>query len=188
MNRMQLQKQRTHEQILAAAGQLFRATGYRNTGIDQLMHSLGLAVGGFYNHFDSKEALFREVVDSTVSEAVESIASDDVSPEDYRRNVTNRYLSAEHRDNPAVGCILPCLSAEVARANDDVRSAYTRFVTRIVGRMAEKLPDDDQLSSDERAWSLMAMAVGGLMLSRAVDDEELSQRILAACREACDHL
>ena len=73
----------------------------------------------------------------------------------------------------------------MARADDEVRSAYTRFVTRVVGRMEEKLPDDEHLSSEERAWSVMAMAVGGLMLSRAVDDEDLSQSILKTCRDAC---
>ncbi len=188
MNRMQVQKQQTHEQILEAAGQLFRERGYGGTGLDRVMQSIGLTIGGFYNHFESKDALFREVVDSTISGAVEAEELEGVPPKEFRRQAVRRYLSTEHRDNPAAGCILPCLSAEVARSNDEVRSAYTAFVQRIVGRIADNLPDDEQLSADERAWSLMAMAVGGLMLSRAVNGEELSQSILAACRAACDRV
>jgi TetR/AcrR family transcriptional repressor of nem operon len=36
----------------------------------------------------------------------------------------------------------------------------------------------------DRALALMAQCVGGLMLARAVKDEELSNRILKACRQA----
>ena len=38
------------------------------------------------------------------------------------------------------------------------------------------------------AWAVMALSVGGLMLSRAVDDEKLSHQILAACRTAADEI
>jgi TetR/AcrR family transcriptional repressor of nem operon len=188
MNRKQDQRERTHDEILAAAGRLFRSDGFEPTGIGQIMDTIGLTVGGFYNHFESKDALFREVVDTTVSKTVEVDAPAEPEPEHYARDVAARYLTTEHRDNPAGGCLLPCLSADVARADDEVRTAYARFVTRVVEKMARSMPDGDSRSAEERAWAVTALCVGGLLLSRAVPDKELSERILAACRDAAGEI
>src|ERR1700679_672106 len=106
MNRKQDQRERTHDEILAAAGRLFRRDGVEPTGIGQIMDTIGLTVGGFYNHFESKDALFREVVDTTVSKTVEVEAPAEPEREHYARDVAARYLTTEHRDNPAGGCLL----------------------------------------------------------------------------------
>lgn len=192
MNRKLDQKQRTHEQIVEAAGRLFRQDGVRPVGIGQIMDSIGLTVGGFYNHFESKDALFAAVVDSAVSNTVESEEADRLDSADYVRTLAGKYLSAKHRDNPALGCPLPSLSADVARGDAQVRAAYTRFVSRVAGKLADKLddtqPEFEGAASDERALSVIALSVGGLLLARAVDDAELSDRILAACREAVERI
>jgi hypothetical protein len=44
----------------------------------------------------------------------------------------------------------------------------------------------DNRSEPKRAWAVLALSVGGLLLARAVNDEEVSRGILAACREAAE--
>ena len=188
MNRKQDQRQQTHDEILAAARRLFRADGYKPTGIGQIMDSIGLTVGGFYNHFESKDALFREVVDRTINESTEVAAAGETDSAQFVRRIANQYLSTEHRDDPAGGCLLPALSAEVARADEDVRAAYTRSLTHGVDKMSENMVARDGRSAQERAWAVTALSVGGLLLSRAVNDEALSQCILAACRETAEQI
>jgi TetR/AcrR family transcriptional repressor of nem operon len=185
MNRKQDQHQQTHEQIINASGRLFRAEGYKPTGIGQIMESIGLTVGGFYNHFESKGALFEEVVRSTISKTIEVDEAIGRDPQ-YTRDVAERYLSSKHRDDPAGGCLLPALSADVARADDAVRAEYTRFVTRVVEKMASQMSDRRGRSAEERAWAVTALSVGGLLMARAVNDEELSDFILATCRKAAE--
>ena len=187
MNRKQVQRQQTHDQIVDAARRLFRAEGYKPTGIGQIMSSVGLTVGGFYNHFESKDALFEEVVRSTVSKAVE-VGEAGLSDPQYMHDVAHRYLSSAHRDDPAGGCLLPALSADVARSDDPVRAEYTRLVTRVIENMASHMSDRDDRSAEERAWAAMALCVGGLLLSCAVNDEELSDFILATCRKAVEEI
>jgi len=188
MNLKQVQREETHERILDAARRLFRTDGYQKTGVAQVMESIGLTVGGFYNHFESKEALFEEVVDKSMSRIVEGEAVEEGDPAAFFSCVVNRYLSTEHRDNPGIGCILPALTPEVARADDEVQQAYTRFVTRIADRVAGNIAATGVGEADKRALALMALLVGGLMMSRGVDDEALSEQILAASREAAESI
>jgi hypothetical protein len=45
--------------------------------------------------------------------------------------------------------------------------------------MAPNLADVAGCSAADRAWAITALAVGGLLFSRAANDEEISDRILA---------
>jgi hypothetical protein len=76
----------------------------------------------------------------------------------------------------------------VARADDEVRTAYPQFLTRLIRKMARNMADVAGCSAEDRAWAITAPAVGGLLFSRAVNDEELSDRILAVCCSAAEEM
>ena len=147
-----------------------------------------MTVGGFYNHFDSKDALFRDVVDDTVSPVVEGEDPEGTEPAFVLEEIVNMYLSEEHRDNPAGGCIAPCLSAEIARADDDVRAAYSAFINRVVDKLAVGVEPGGGLTKRQRAIAIVSMLVGGLSLARAVGDEKTSKQILKATRKAASQI
>ena len=44
--------------LKAAAHDIFSKTGYKATGISEIAKQAGVAVGSFYNYYDSKEAIF----------------------------------------------------------------------------------------------------------------------------------
>ena len=50
------------EETIHKSMQLFSLKGYVNTGINEIIESVGSSKGGFYNHFASKEELFFEVL------------------------------------------------------------------------------------------------------------------------------
>ena len=54
--------ERTREEILSAALQLFIDRGYHGTSMRQIARQAGIALGGIYNHFSSKEEIFFEVL------------------------------------------------------------------------------------------------------------------------------
>jgi len=54
--------ERTRRSILDAAYHLFLEQGYSATSMRQIARNAGLALGGIYNHFDSKQAIFREII------------------------------------------------------------------------------------------------------------------------------
>jgi AcrR family transcriptional regulator len=50
------------EQVLEAAARLFAEQGYHGTTVGDVCDSLGVGKGVFYWYFESKEALFREIL------------------------------------------------------------------------------------------------------------------------------
>ncbi len=52
----------TREMILQAAHDLFKEQGYHGTSMRQIAESAQIALGGIYNHFESKEQIFNTVL------------------------------------------------------------------------------------------------------------------------------
>src|SRR3990172_10436454 len=55
--------ERTNRAILEAAYKLFTEQGYAATSMRQIAEKSGLALGGIYNHFTSKEEVFAAIVE-----------------------------------------------------------------------------------------------------------------------------
>ncbi len=175
-------KQQTRDKILRAAGKVFLREGYHAAGVDKVMEEAGLTAGGFYSHFDSKEALLAEMLAPAAAVAAlprgEELGS--ISGRDWAASFIDRYLSPQHVVTPEDGCPLPALVSEVARSGDSVKASFEAIVQDLAARMnehaGEGLPED-------RALAIIALCVGGIGVGRAVRDEALCERILAACRE-----
>ena len=67
MNQKTKQKEKSREAITASAAALLRERGIKASSVMDVMKGAGLTVGGFYNHFDSKEELFVEALRNAAS-------------------------------------------------------------------------------------------------------------------------
>jgi len=47
--------------LKAAAYEVFSKKGYKATGISKIARQAGVAVGSFYNYYESKEAIFLDI-------------------------------------------------------------------------------------------------------------------------------
>ncbi len=65
------QAEQNRADILAAACRLFRERGVDNVSITDIMAAVGLTAGGFYRHFASKEALFKEALSTVFAQSTE---------------------------------------------------------------------------------------------------------------------
>lgn len=54
--------ERTRQAVIKAAYDLFLEQGYAATSMRQIAERAGLALGGIYNHFENKEAIFSELI------------------------------------------------------------------------------------------------------------------------------
>jgi TetR/AcrR family transcriptional regulator, transcriptional repressor for nem operon len=88
------------------------------------------------------------------------------------------YLSARHRDHPEAGCAVACISADVARAGGSARANYTHQVQDYLKVLADLADNPDDKVGDREAVLTLSVLVGALSIARAVDDPDLSQRIL----------
>lgn len=179
------QKEATRQQILSAAGALFRERGYANTSVADVMARAERTVGGFYAHFDSKEQLLAEVLASAQTGTEGSLFAglEQASGADLVRELTRRYLSTAHRDAVAEGCPLPSLSVEAGRLGDGPREELTGYLRMMTGLLEERgAPSRGGLTPQQLALAMTSLSVGGLLLARAVSDPQLSNEILRACR------
>jgi TetR/AcrR family transcriptional repressor of nem operon len=110
-------KARNHEKILSMAARSFREHGGDSSGIGTVMKKVGLAKGGFYRHFKSKDDLFVEAVARAFDEMGRGMLEVAKSaPEGQAlRAIIERYLSTGHADSPGMGCVFAALGPEFAR-------------------------------------------------------------------------
>jgi AcrR family transcriptional regulator len=66
---------RPQDRILDAAMRVFRRHGFRRSSIEQAAEEAGLTRQALYHHFDSKEALFRAVIERLYEEALAAEAA-----------------------------------------------------------------------------------------------------------------
>jgi TetR/AcrR family transcriptional regulator, transcriptional repressor for nem operon len=197
MRRSKQAKQQTHTRIVEAAARRFRAAGIDGVGISDLMGEAGLTHGGFYAHFATKDALVAEVcAEGLTKTRVRLIrAVRKVPPAQQLAKLIALYLSTNHRDHPEAGCMMPTLSGEVARSAPVVRATYTQAYKDYRDELATLLPNTPEmpnrtdahrprdLSQSDAAMVLLAGLAGTMLLARAVDDPELSERMLRVNRD-----
>jgi len=175
-------KETTHERIVDAAARAIRRSGYSGTGVAGIMKDAGLTHGGFYAHFESREAMLAEAADRAGGESLammQQVAAS-VPPPQALAAMMAAYLSKTHVDAVETGCATAALCSEMPRQAPEVRRAATRRIKEMIDLVARQSPDWGQPGAHERAMVTIATMVGTLALARAVDDPRLSD----ALREA----
>jgi TetR/AcrR family transcriptional repressor of nem operon len=176
-------KQATRHRIVEAASLRFRHDGIESVGVASLMGDIGLTQGGFYNHFDSKDALAREAIVEAMRGTRERLA--EVADSGGLPAIIDYYLSAEHRDHRGRGCTAAALATDVARSPPATRSAFTAELRKTIELIGVHLPASIKPKRRrETAQAIFASIMGTLVLARAVDDAALSDSLLAAGRHA----
>jgi TetR/AcrR family transcriptional repressor of nem operon len=184
MGHSQTEKTRNHDRIVEVAARRIREAGTEAPGVAEMMASAGLTHGGFYKHFGSRDELIAEAAERTYAESERAAQQVIDGADDPLAAFVDWYLSSEHRDNPGSGCSIVALGNDVARASDEVRSAYTDQVRRYLVHLDELLGTDEARRPSTDATAALSTLVGAVLVARAVDDPELSARILRDARAA----
>ena len=177
------QKTKARDEILQAGAQALRVSGFNGIGVDGLAAAAGVTSGAFYSNFKNKEALLEGVIGTFLGKPfIDSTGSIDERRE-LLRQWLETYISDYHRENPAVGCVMPTLSADVARANPAVREAYRIRMTELICKVTAVLTGPEE-ERERRAWSIVAMMIGAIAIARAMPDGADSQRAIKNTLEA----
>ena len=179
-------KQETHARIVRKASVRLREKGAHGIGVADLMKEAGLTHGGFYAHFDSREALVIEAFNYAMDRSMEHWRKTAAQiPADKRfATIVDSYLTALHRDDPGHGCAVPTLGAEIARESLKTRRAFAAKLEEMIEMIADQIPDMPRKAARKQAAATLATMMGTLVLSRIAGNGEFSDEILAAGREA----
>jgi len=179
-------KQETHARIVRKASVRLREKGAHGVGVADLMKEAGLTHGGFYAHFDSREALVIEAFAYAMDRSTERWRkiAEQTPPEQRLATIVDTYLTPAHRDDPGHGCAVPALSAEIARESVKTRKAFAGKLEQMIDMMADQIPDLPRKAARKQAAAALATMMGTLVLARVAGSGEFSEEILAAGREA----
>ena len=179
-------KQETHDRIVRKASVRLREKGAHGIGVADLMKEAGLTHGGFYAHFDSREALVIEAFGYAMERSMEHWRkiTGEVSPEKRLALIAEAYLSALHRDNPGHGCSIPALGAEIARESPKTRKAFAGKLEEMIERLADCVPNQPRKAARKQAIATLATMAGTMLLARIAGSGELSDEVLKAGRDS----
>jgi TetR/AcrR family transcriptional repressor of nem operon len=177
-------KQETHERIVDVAARAIRRHGYAGVGVADVMKEAGLTHGGFYAHFDSRDALLVEALEragrdsgEAVTRALARRAARGVSA---FRALVEAYLGDEHLASLETGCPVAALACDMPRQSDAVREASAARVRRLVAGVQSALPHASRATAGVVAGTL----VGTLQLARALGANADGRALLSAARKA----
>jgi TetR/AcrR family transcriptional regulator, transcriptional repressor for nem operon len=179
-------KLETHARIVKKASVRLREKGAHGIGVADLMKEAGLTHGGFYAHFDSREALVVEAFAYAMDRATERWRklAQATSPDKRLPVLVEAYLTTAHRDDPGHGCAVPTLGAEIARESQKTRKAFAAKLEQMIDMIAEQIPDLPPKAARKQAMATIATMMGTLVMARIAGNGEFSDQILAAGRDA----
>jgi TetR/AcrR family transcriptional repressor of nem operon len=181
------QAQRNRKKIVECAVGLFREFGVDNVSVAEVMSAADMTIGGFYKHFESKDALVEEVFSLTFEQS--SAAWRQVSERKYddpglqSAAIVDYYLKKKGPDQacPMIA-FTPHVTAEAAdessRASyrDGTEALYAQFLDHVAKSRTANA------SSDQEAKVMFAAMIGARLLSQSVGDREWIRSLKSAVK------
>ena len=138
-----------------------------------------LTRGGFYSYFDSKSDLYAEVMRCFFTdpdwehkwEGVEFDPAADAGPQ-----IVRAYLSRHHFDDVENSCPLVALPNDVARSDETVKAAFETVFKAMVALLGRDVRNSSQ-SREKTAMAISALCIGGMVLSRSINDRALGEKL-----------
>lgn len=120
----------TREALLEAGIELLSEQGYHGTGLKQILDTVKVPKGSFYNYFPSKEQFTAEIIERYSEDLLNqfdaylSSTSDD--PKTRLHKVYNLMMASFEQQGCQKGCLLGNLAAEIAGKSAECQHAMQR--------------------------------------------------------------
>jgi AcrR family transcriptional regulator len=175
----------THDRIVEVAARTLRRNGYAGVGVADVMKQAGLTHGGFYAHFESRDALLAEALDRAGQDTAASITAHiDASRsrgESPLRALVEHYLSDAHLSGTESGCVVAALGSEMPRLSAALLKPSIERVRKLIALVQRALPPG---GNRQQAMVIAGTLVGSLQLARALGANAQGKALLAAARDA----
>ncbi len=180
---------RTRERIVREAAQIFSSKGFFHATVDDVLARADLTKGGFYAHFDSKEALARAVLEHASTVWFEKVAADVATHADARRQLRallrgyQRYAVDRTFEG---GCLFVNLATELDDQDEHLRAlldaAFAQFramVATIVELGKAQGAYRADAPADAIGVAVVSCLTGTMMQAKAAKDFGLFDRAIA---------
>lgn len=179
-------KEKTRALVLSEAGKAIRKDGPHRVSLASVMKRAGLTHGGFYAHFESRDAMLvaaiQQMFDSSRDRWMHVTL--DRTPAEGLVGYIDWYLSKAHRDAREAGCAIAALASDLPRLSAACQKAYADGTRRLLAHISAHVDQLRKADADDLAHSMMAELVGALSLARIETDPRRSDAILTASRKS----
>ena len=131
------------EKLLDQGVALLMEQGYHGTGLQELVRSVGVPKGSFYNYFPSKEAFSAEVVKHYIEPFIVRLDGHlqrpDVNAETALKAYFNELIEETERGGFKGGCLLGNLIGEIGDTSDLCQHSLREAVRRYRDKLEEGL-------------------------------------------------
>lgn len=176
-------KELSRDRILDVASRAVRRKGFHGVGIADVMKEAGLTHGGFYAHFESRDALLQAALarartdsGAIMEKQIQRLVQAGVAP---FRALVETYLHEDGLGNCETGCPVAALSSEMPEQCAVVRDSSRELVRGLQRGVQQALADGPH---GDAAWSVTGALVGALQLARTLGDNNEGRAVLAATR------
>lgn len=179
-----VQKAETRARIVRAAAAAIRQRGYAGAGVAEVMADAGLTHGGFYAHFESRDALLAEAAGAAGADGIGQLARiAQAAPAGHGlAALVDSYLSDRHVERAERGCPLVAAGSELPRQSAEVRRAATERIKEMVDLVERHGPAWGEAAGHESALAQLSCMVGAMIIARAVDEPALAAAVRNAAR------
>jgi len=185
MSSQPTRREATHDRIVEVAARTLRRNGYAGVGVADVMKQAGLTHGGFYAHFESRDALLAEAIARAGRDSAAAIGqrieASRARGESALRALVDSYLSDAHLSGTESGCVVAALSSEMPRQSPALLAPAAERVRKLIALVQRALPEG---GSKEQAMVVVSTMVGSLQLARALGANAQGKAVLAAARSA----
>jgi len=185
---MAVKGQATKNKLMDIAEKLILNNGFSAMSIDEVIKDAGITKGGFFYHFDSKNALaysllqrYREMEAFIFSGLFKR--SEELTSDPLQQMLVFVKLFAEmmaDMDELHPGCLVASITYESQQVNQQVKNITAEIVLDWRNLFREKInkinlvyPPNADVSSDDLADMLSTIVEGGIIISRALNDSSI---------------
>jgi len=180
-----VQAEENRQTVINVASRLFREHGFDGIGLKDLMEGAGLTQGAFYKQFASKDDLAAQASRRAFESAFQRwLAAAQASPQDPLGAMIAVYLSMGHAAERMDGCPIVALGADAARQSAEVKASFEAGIRNVVETLSRWIGKTGDAEPNLEAMAILSTMVGAVLLSRAVNDEEMSRQFLQAAAES----
>ncbi|HEX6564894.1 MAG TPA: TetR/AcrR family transcriptional regulator [Chthoniobacterales bacterium] len=178
-------RQETKQKLLRSAEQLFNHGGYEKASVDLIAENAGFSKGAFYSNFESKEAIFLELLESSKRrniEALESLLAQEMSAEELLLAIRN-YQAGPDSDFDYAQLAMEfqlqaSRDATFAKAYAKLNRNYRDSLIGVLEKLYAKLGRTPPAPVKDLADILMA-TIAGLLLQAAEAPANVRKRLIS---------
>lgn len=166
----------TRSAILSRALILFSENGYAGTSMADLAQALGLSKAAIYHHFESKEAILKNLVGSTFSDInalvseFEKLTADKIDP----REVLRRFAETVFIHREVIHLVLSQLPVEMKVKGNE----HSNFIARLQKILVGNNPGLESAMRARAATSIIATGFVPPPFGRLLDSDEVDLSLL----------